>query len=239
VKSRIALPLCAAVSLAACASGPAPLSGPRLAVQPMTELPAPNPDYLSGGNGAYHLGPLDKMDIDVYGIEDLSRRELRADAAGRVSFPLAGTIDARGFTTDQLAREIENRLRGRYVRDPHVTVNLRESESQVVTVDGQVREPGRYPAAQGMTLMRAVASAKGLTEFARLSQVVIFRTVGEREMAALYDLRSIRGGAYADPPVYPGDIVVVGDSPGRRLFRDILSASPLITTPIIALLQRN
>jgi polysaccharide export outer membrane protein len=239
VKSKNFLPLFVAAALVACSSGPPPLSGPHLAVQAMTELPPPNPDYLNGGNGAYHLGPLDKMDIDVYGVEDLSRKELQADAAGRVSFPLAGTINASGMTTDQLAREIENRLRGRYIREPHVTVNLRQAVSQYVTVDGEVHEPGRYPAVQGMTLMRAVASAKGLTEFARLSQVVVFRTVGDREMAALYDLRSIRGGAYADPPIYPGDVVVVGDSPGRRLFRDILAAAPLITTPIIALIQRN
>jgi polysaccharide export outer membrane protein len=229
----------AAACLASCANGPRPLEGPGLAVLPMTELPPPSPEMAGGGTRAYHLGPLDKMDIEVFGVEELSRREVQADASGRVSFPLAGTIDASGMTTEELATEIENRLRGRYVRDPHVTVNLKDAVSQTVTVDGEVREPGRYPVVGRMTLMRAVASAKGLTEFARMREVVVFRNVGEQRMAALYDLDAIRGGRYADPEIYPDDIVVVGDSPGRRLFRDILAASPLFTAPIIALLQNN
>jgi polysaccharide biosynthesis/export protein len=230
--------ICVCLLAAGCSNGPRPLDGPNLAVLPMTELPPP-PEFANGGVDAFRIGPLDKMDIDVFGVEELRREELQADAAGRVSFPLAGSIDASGMTTDQLAREIENRLRGRYVRDPHVTVNLREAVSQTVTVDGQVREPGRYHAVRGMTLMGAVASAKGLNEFARLSQVVVFRTVADQNMAALYDLGAIRAGRYSDPAIYPGDVVVVGDSPGRRLFRDILAATPLITTPIVALLQNN
>jgi len=239
VLPRAVLLALVAASLASCAHGPAPLTGPTLAVLPMTELPPPSPEMAGGGTRPYHLGPLDKIDIEVFGVEELSRREVQADASGRVSFPLAGTIDASGMTTQELATEIENRLRVRYIRDPHVTVNLKDAVSQTVTVDGEVREPGRYPVVGRMTLMRAVASAKGLTEFARISQVVVFRTVGEQHMAALYDLGAIRGGRYADPEIFPEDIVVVGDSPGRRLFRDILSAAPLLTAPVIALLQNN
>jgi polysaccharide export outer membrane protein len=89
-----------------------------------------------------------------------------------------------------------------------------------------------------MTLMRAIATARGVTEFARMDDVVIFRTVGSRDMAALYNLGAIRRGSYPDPEIFAGDIVVVGDSPARRLFRDVLQASPLFLTPIIAVLQR-
>ena len=172
-------------------------------------------------------------------MPELSRREIQTDASGRISFPLAGTINANDLTTEQLAVEIGNRLRGRYVRDPRVTVNLVESVSRVVTVDGEVREPGRYPVVGRMTLMRAIASARGVSEFARLSEVVVFREVGDQRMAALYNLQAIRNGQYQDPEIFAGDVVMVGNSPGRRLFRDILQAAPLITTPIIALIQSN
>jgi polysaccharide export outer membrane protein len=77
-----------------------------------------------------------------------------------------------------------------------------------------------------------------VTEFARLQDVVIFRTVGEQQMAALYNLSAVRRGAYPDPEIFAGDVIVVGDSPARRLFRDVLQASPLFVTPIVALLQR-
>ena len=229
----------AALGLASCASSPRPLSGPTLAVVPMTELPPPAGMQAGQELRPYQIGPLDTVSIDVYGIEELSRREIQADASGRIAFPLAGTVEANGMTADQLAREIEGRLRGRYVRDPHVTVNISETVSQVVTVDGQVREPGLYPVVGRMTLMRAIASAKGLSDFARISQVVVFRNVGDQRMAALYDLGAIRAGQYADPEIFAHDVVIVGDSPQRRLFRDILQAAPLFTAPIIALLSNS
>ena len=88
-----------------------------------------------------------------------------------------------------------------------------------------------------MTLLRVVASARGLSEFAREDDVVILRTVDGRRMAGLYNIDAIRRGAYDDPSVYANDIIIVGDSPQRRLFRDIVSVSPLVAAPLIALLQ--
>ena len=79
-----------------------------------------------------------------------------------------------------------------------------------------------------MTLLRAVASAKGLTEFAKEEDVVILRTVEGRRMAGLYNIESIRRGLYDDPAIYANDLVVVGDSPQRRLFRDFIAVTPLL-----------
>ncbi|MFV3561689.1 hypothetical protein ACNJFJ_21295, partial [Mycobacterium tuberculosis] len=89
-----------------------------------------------------------------------------------------------------------------------------------------------------MTLMRVVASAKGLNEFARQDDVVILRTVGTKKMAGLYNIAAIRRGLYDDPPVYANDVIIVGDSPQRRLFRDFVALSPLIAGPLIAILNR-
>ena len=187
--------------------------------------------------GAYAIGALDKLTVTVFGIDDLGAKA-QVDASGRVAVPLAGSIEAAGMTPEALGREIERRLRARYVRDPHVTVNVDEALSQVVTIDGQVREPGLYPVVGNMTLLKAVATAKGPTEFAKLDDVVIFRTVGSQRLAALYNLGAIRRGVYADPAIYPNDVVVVGDSNGRRMFKDFLQLVPLLTTPIIIALQR-
>jgi polysaccharide export outer membrane protein len=103
----------------------------------------------------------------------------------------------------------------------------------VVTVDGEVRQPGVYPVAGPMTLMRAIARAQGTTEYARTSFVVLFRTVNGRQLAALYDVRAIRLGAYEDPPVYPQDLVVVGESQARRLFPQIIQGVGLLLSPLI------
>ena len=106
------------------------------------ELPEPTRADLFEQNRPYLIGPFDKLIIDVFGIEELSKKEVQTDAGGRISFPLAGIMEAAGKTPAELESEIETRLRGQYVRDPQVTVDLQETVSQVVAVDGQVKKPG-------------------------------------------------------------------------------------------------
>jgi polysaccharide export outer membrane protein len=119
-----------------------------------------------------------------------------------------------------------------------VTVNLKETTSHVFTIDGQVTQPGSYPVVGTMTLMRAVAAAKGVGDYAKLEDVVVFRTVGGKPLAALYNLAAIRRGLYADPPIYPNDVIIVGDSKARRLFQQLLQIGPLLTTPLILALEQ-
>lgn len=209
---------------------------PDVSVVSSEGLPEPTRIDLLSSNRPYLIGPFDKLKIDVFGIEDLSR-EVQIDASGRLSFPLIGVVEAAGLTPGELSDELERLLQGRYVRDPQVTVNLEETVSQVITVDGQVSEPGLYPVIGRMTLMRAVATAGGTSEFAKLNDVVIFRSVDGKQLAGLYNLKSIRKGAYSDPEVFANDVIVVGDSQARRLFRDLIQASPLITTPLIILFR--
>ncbi|UVO50918.1 polysaccharide export protein [Sphingomonas sp. SUN019] len=199
-------------------------------------LPAPERSDLTASDRPSLIGPLDTIQVDVFNIPELSR-EMQVDASGRIAMPLAGTIDARGRTSAELADVIEATLRGRYVRNPDVTVNIKSSVSQVVTIDGQVVEPGLYPVTNQMTLLRVIASAKGLSEFARQDDVVILRTVDGRKMAGLYNVAAIRRGAYEDPAIYANDVILVGDSPQRRLFRDFVSLSPVLAAPLIAILQ--
>jgi polysaccharide export outer membrane protein len=236
---KIVLPLVALSLLAGCAGSGSLGGASNITVMQGNELPAPERADLLSESRPYLIGPFDKLMIDVFGIEELSEKEVQTDASGRISFPLAGVIEAAGRTPAEIEDEIEARLRSRYVRDPQVTVNLKETVSQVITVDGQVKKPGLYPVIGKMTLMRAVATAEGTAEFARLDDVVIFRTVGGQQLAALYNLKAIRRGNYSDPEVFANDVVVVGDSQARRLFRDALQVVPLLTTPLIIALQNS
>lgn len=237
MKKILLLAAVGSVALAGCASAPF-LGRPGLTVVQNTTLPAPARADLAPEGRDFLIGPFDRIAVDVFGVAELSRT-LQVDARGQVAMPLVGSLDASGRTPDELARTIEERLRGRYVREPRVTVNLTEAVSQSITVDGEVKQPGVYPAVGNMTLMRAIARAQGVTEFARQTHVVIFRRVDNQQMAGLYDLRAIRQGLYDDPPVFAHDTIVVGDSQARRLFRDLLQASGLITTPLIAILQQT
>jgi polysaccharide export outer membrane protein len=219
-----------------CASIPPLQSNESIQVVDAAELPPP---AAAGMEGGYEIGAFDRLLIDVLGFEELAKREVQVDAAGNIAFPIAGSVRAAGRTPGQVAQEIAARMQAGHIRNPQVSVNLFQSTSQYVTVEGQVTEPGNYPLVGDMTLMRAVAAAKGPAEFAKLDDVVVFRTVNDKRMVALYNLAAIRRGYYSDPQLYAKDVVVVGDSPGRRLFTRIVEASSLITAPIIALVSSN
>src|ERR1700741_2525755 len=133
------------IALAGCTGKPTLTSSPTVTVTQGTELPLPERADMHTQNRPYLIGPFDKLKIDVFGIEEMSNREVQIDAGGRASFPLAGELEAAGKTPAGLAELIWQRLRGRYIPYPQVTVNLIETVSQVVTVDGQVEDPGLYP----------------------------------------------------------------------------------------------
>jgi polysaccharide biosynthesis/export protein len=227
-----------ACSIAACSNGPRLGEGPEpLSVTKLSDLPPPTGADLVVASSPYRIGPFDKLQVTVFGVPELSGK-FQVDAAARLSLPLAGTIDAVGLTPAELGQAIDARLRGNFVKNPQVSVNLEETTSQVYTVDGQVGQPGSYPALGNITLIRAVANAKGAGEFARLDDVVVFRSVGGRPMAALYNLGAIRRGTYPDPKIYANDIVMVGDSKSKRLFQQFVQMFPLLTTPLVIGLER-
>ena len=232
-----ASPIAALLALSACANDPrlGETSQP-MAVTQQSELPPPGAADLVTSATPYRIGPFDKLAISVFGAPDLSGT-FQTDSSGNLSMPLAGNLAAAGNTPAELAASIEARLRGTYVRNPQVSVNLEGPTSQTFTVDGQVTQPGNYPVVGSMSLMRAVAAAKGASEFARLDDVVVFRTVNNQPMAALYNLSAIRRGLYADPKIYANDVIVVGDSKARRLFEKLLQIAPLLTTPLVIALQ--
>jgi polysaccharide biosynthesis/export protein len=237
VNVRFFFALALAASPVACATTPPFEPGPHLTRVEGSELPPPIDVDPTTGHRPFRIGPLDTIAVNVFGLPELSR-SIQVDSGGAFALPLVGTLSASGKTPEELSGEIATRLRASHVRQPQVSVNLEQAVSQVVTIDGQVREPGMYPVLEGMTLMRGMASAKGVTEFARLQDVVVFRRVGDRDMAAIYNLQAIRRGAYPDPPIFAGDVLVVGDSPARRMFRDLLQASGLLIAPVVALIQR-
>lgn len=218
-------------------AGSLPPAAPGITRLSQETLPEPTRADLHSNADTYLIGAYDEIRIDVFGVGQLSNQNIQVDASGRIAFPLVGTVEAAGKSPAELASMLQTRLKAAYVRDPRVTVNLTKIVSQLVTVEGEVREPGIYPILGKMTLLKAVASAKGTTEFSKLNDVVIFRTVNGKSFAALYNLRAVRNGTYPDPEIFSGDVVMVGESRGRRLFKDFLQVLPLLSTPLIVALQ--
>lgn len=201
-----------------------------------TALPEPLATDLVSLPRPQVLGPFDQVSVDVFGLPEFSRT-VTIDRSGNISLPLAGEIPAAGKTPTELAHAVTQSLRTSHVRDPRVTINVTQVVSQILTVAGQVRQPGLYPVTGRMTLMRAIARAQGVSDVAREDLVLVFRRVNGRDIVGLYDLRAIQQGLYEDPEVFANDVVQVDESRARRLFNLTIAASGLIAGPLIAILN--
>lgn len=185
----------------------------------------------AAGDGSipeYRIGPADSVDITVFQESDISVKGLQVDAAGNISMPLIGRVKAAGYTSTELADVLARLLGERYYVNPQVTVSVSGSVSQRVTVEGQVTEPGIYAMRGTTTLLDAIAQAKGETENASVRQVAVIRIQDGKRTGAVFDLNRIRRGEDKDPQLIPRDVVVVGNSTGKKMWHDLLRAAPLL-----------
>ena len=191
-------------------------------------LPRPDAAAVMPLEEGYRIAPLDKLTIKVLRMQDLTG-EYNVDLAGNISLPLIGEVRAVNLTTAQLDSELTAKLGEKYLENPDVSVGIKESTSRVVTVDGAVKNAGAFPTIGPTSLMRAVALAGGVTEDANPRRVAVFRSVGGQRQGAAFDLVAIRRGEAQDPPIYPGDIVVVDGSALKEAWKRVLQSFPVFS----------
>lgn len=222
---RLSLPILTAAILSGCASSNQ--LGAGLSAGPAAYAVVPAGQSATSAAADYRIGSLDTLDVTVFQEPELSTKGIQVDASGRIALPLIGSVDVKGKTASQLARELELLFGAKYLKEPQVTVTVASSVSQKVSVQGEVTEPGVYPLTGPTTLLDVISMAKGETEVATLDQVVVFRDVDGQRMGAVFDVASIRRGEAADPVIQGNDLVVVGYSAARRFWRNVLTAAPL------------
>ena len=206
----------AAAALAACHSvSPTVFTGPAA----LSTTGIANPELMPG---AYLIGPADELKVDVLYEPELTLEPTRVDTNGDIVVPLLGRVHAAGKTAAQLSMEIQDRLGARYLRNPKVVVGITDYARQNVTVEGDVAIPGVYRVQGSSSLLQALALARGPKRTAKLDEVIVFRTVSGKRMAARFDLRRIRYGYEPDPLILGGDRVVVGFSDIKGLLQAIL-----------------
>lgn len=156
------------------------------------------PDVLQASlNEPYMLSTGDKLRIIVFGQDSLSNI-YAVDAAGRISMPLIGLVEARGLTPAHLERAIEGRLRNGFLREPKVSVEV--DTYRPFFILGEVTTSGQYPYVNNMTIQTAVAIAGGFGPRAARSYAEVTRTVNG-------DLVTVN--VPVTTPIRPGDTVVV------------------------------
>jgi len=176
----------------------------------------------------YKIAPMDTISVKVYRVPEVTG-DYSVDLAGNISMPLVGAVPAANRTTEELQNDLRRTLGAKYFENPDVSVVIKASTAHAVTVDGAVRDGGSFPVSGNMTLIQAIAMAKGTTEDANARRVAVFRTVGGQRQAAAFDLTAIRRGQAPDPAIYPGDIVVVDGSSIKAAQKQILQSLPLLS----------
>lgn len=193
-------------------------SGGNLRV--VSNLPAPS----NTQNGQDQpLSANDVLEIDVFQADSLDRT-VQIDSSGRISLPLVGTMQAAGKTVRTLESEIETAYGSKYLQSPDVTVFLKESFGQRVTVDGEVAKAGIYPVSSSSTLIEIIALAGGFRAIADETKVYVYRSVSGQKLVANYNVADIRAGKKANPRIYGGDVVIVFTSQSKVAMNNLKEA---------------
>ncbi|MDO7840930.1 polysaccharide biosynthesis/export family protein [Sphingomonas immobilis] len=218
---RLAVVCMSALLVTACVTkgGPVPYN--------VTEFGAPDLPVAQVGE-EYHVSPTDVLGIEVFGVQEYTG-DYTVDDLGRIRLPLVGNVPVAGQTTDEIASTLSKTLGERLLQSPTIQVQVKAANSRRFTIDGAVMAPGIYQLGSGkVTLVQAIATAKGLNESSNDRRIAIFRTIKGQRMAAAFDLKAIRRGQMPDPDIYPNDIVVVDGSNVRKNIQLVLQTLPLI-----------
>jgi polysaccharide export outer membrane protein len=128
-------------------------------------------------NYVHTLALADRVRIVIYQEEDLAS-VTRIDARGKINLPLIGEIAIGGFTVVEAQNAIENAYKdGRYLRNPQVTVSVEEYAPREVSIQGRIRNPGRYtlPIESTLTVVELVTKAGGIDDIGKGSAVTVTR----------------------------------------------------------------
>ena len=217
-----ALLVVAALAVAGCAG-----RGGSVPYEPVG-FQAPDTQGQVVANASHPIGALDTISVSVFQVASLSG-DYKVDAQGKIDYPLLGSVQAQGRTTQELREQMASALSAKYLNSPNVQVAIKERAEQTITVDGSVRNPGQFIVKGPTTLLQAVAMAKGTTEDANPSRVVVFRTIRGEKMAGAFDLQDIRRAKAEDPVIYGNDIVIVDGSRARQVYRELMGSLPLLS----------
>lgn len=145
----------------------------------------------------------DLVTLTFQNAPDLSTHEERIKDDGTITLRHIGAVQAEGKTVGELQREVHSRYVPKYY--PNMVVTVR-AEDRFFFVDGEVKIPNRYVYAGQQTVLRAIATAQGFTDFAARDRVELTRVDGKK---FIVDCKKAQKKPELDLPVYPGDRIMV------------------------------
>ena len=162
-------------------------------------------DNSSQGSGT--LGPEDVFEVKVFEQESLCG-DHRVSSSGTIIFPLVGEINVMHKTANEVAVMISESL-AKYIKNPYVSVYIKEFKSKKIFVFGQVQKPGTYRFEDKMSIIQAITVAGGFTERAAGNKTSVTRNVGGKELKLMVSVEEIAEGKTKNFFLVPGDIIFV------------------------------
>ncbi len=157
---------------------------------------------------ALRIGPGDLLELKIFGAPELGST-LRVSDDGEITVALIGSVKIAGLTPDQAQTEVARRFRdGGFLRDPHVSILIKEFASQGISVLGEVAHPGVYPLLGAPRLLDAIAAAGGTTQHAGRTVVITHRQQPSEPEKLLLS-RDAEQISAQNPDLHPGDTVIV------------------------------
>ncbi len=184
-----------------CASGPASFqhSPESIAME----------DALKASAGS--LGPGDVFEVRVYNESNLTGI-YRVTPEGTIDFPLVGAVRVLGLSPNAVETALRSALKDGYIRNPHVTVYVKEYNSKKIFVLGEVQRPGTFVFQDNMTVVQAVTMAGGFRPTAFKDGTIVTRMAQGKEMRIPVPVASISSGRASNFSLLPGDIIFVPES---------------------------
>ncbi len=186
---------------------------------PRAETVPPAGSLLRRGGSDYRIGRQDLLDINVFDLKELDQTVRVADD-GSITLPLLGRLDVAGRTKGELEALIAKLLEERFVRNPQVTIFVKEYESKKVAVSGAVKKPDTYEMLGEKTLLEMISKAGGLDKDLG-KEIIIFRQDEDgstRRLAVDLDRLVYEADPSLNVPVEPGDIIYVPSIEKVRIF---------------------
>jgi protein involved in polysaccharide export with SLBB domain len=153
------------------------------------------------------VGPGDIIHVRVHMHKDLSG-DYQISPRGQIDFPHIGMCMVEGLDPIAVGRTIRQRLAKGYIREPHVTVNVKKANSKKVFVLGQVPKPGRFPYTTNMSIVEVITLAGGFATLAERNNVIVTRS-GKR---VFVPVEKIMQGLAGNFLLQPDDIVFVPET---------------------------
>ena len=138
----------------------------------LRQLVHADPKAPATDSAKYRIGPDDVLDINVFAAPELNR-QVRVSSGGEISLPLLGQVRTAGLTPVELESRLQDLLRRTYMKDPHVSVFVRDLQSHPVSVMGAVKTPGVFQLRGPRTLLEVLSLAGGLSEDAGDTAIIM------------------------------------------------------------------